>query len=339
MLRNDNNKLDLDSLTTMKYEPKQAKSRKCRTLNEAEMDYKKEACFHAKSQVEQLHDLERKNACKVQECMPVKKCRAKVGLHDGNGNFLFEEKLSVGQNSRGNVSQALPVYQQRSIIDLDKYFNQLQKDQQPIKTLVVAEAEANLALYRNPTNWDGTPTGYTCFCPPKPKPCPTKKKCKKPDPFNADIGIGSDALQVKSDLAEMYRAGSVKIQEYELANREKVLQFTQKRVEGGGGGGGGGVDMGDLYDRELGGLTGRETPETAFGSTSPAETPMSSVLTSRVATPLEQIPIAGQRRERMTKAQTQEAEQQEMATYGRSLTAMERVNFRRTGKLPRDLRE
>jgi len=353
MLRNDNNKLDLD-VATMSFQQRATKGRKCRTIAEAEMDYKKEACFHAKSEVKQLQDAQRKNACNVLECMPVKKCRAKVGLHDGNGNFLFDEKLSVGINSRGNVSQALPVYQQRSIIDLDKYFNQLQADESPVKTIVIAEAEHNLQQYRNPTNWDGTPTGYTCFCKPKPKPCPKKNRCKKPDIFNADLGIGSDALQVKSDLAEAFRAESVQVQEYELANREKVLQITQKRIDeeeeamrGGGGGGGAGRNVG----MSLGGLEGRETPSVQDSGTqtmtqtrsvrdSGTQMETRSVQDSgtQMETPLDQIPIAG-RRQRMTKADIAEAQRREMATYGRVLETQERINLRRTNKLPRDLRE
>ena len=340
MLRNDNNKLDLD-VATMSYQEKKAKGRKCRTLAEAEMDYKKEACFHAKSQVAQLNNLHRKNACDVNECLPIKKCRAKVGLHDGNGNFLFDEKLSVGINSRGNVSQALPVYQQRSIIDLDKYLNQLQADQAPIKSMVIAEAEQNLQAYRNPTNWDGTPTGYTCFCPERPKPCPKKNPCKKPDPFNADIGIGSDALQVKSDLAEMYRAGSVEIQEYELANRERVLQFTQKRMGGGGGGAGNPVDVNDLYDDSLGGLEGRETPSVLGEDSTASATPA----TTRAVTPLDEIPVA--RRRRMTRAEMNQAESREVAEFGYSMNSQERANFQqglRDGKtrdqaLPKRIRD
>lgn len=341
MLRNDNNKLDLDALTTMKYEPKQAKGRKCRTLAEAEMDYKKEACFHAKSQVEQLHDLERKSACKVNECMPVKKCRAKVGLHDGNGNFLFEQQISIGQNSRGNVSQALPVYQQRSIIDLDKYFNQLQADQAPIKSIVIAEAEANLQLYRNPTNFDGTGTGYTCFCKPKPKPCPTKNPCKKPDPFNADIGIGSDAMQVKSDLGEAIRASSVTVAEYELANKEKMLKFYQS---GGGGGGAGRPEAVTALERalegysSLGGLTGRESPDSVTDTT-PRDTPQSSVFSSVRDSPprLEEIPVAREARPRMRNVEIAQAEAEERERYGGAMTSQERGNFRRA--MARDVPE
>lgn len=348
MLRNDNNKLDLD-VATMSYQEKKGQ-KKCRTLQEAEVDYKKESCFHAKSEIERLNDLHRKNACDINECLPVKKCRAKVGLHDGNGNYLFETEIAVGQNSRGNVSQALPVYQQRSIIDLDKYFNQLQADQKPIKTMVIAEAEQNLQQFRNPTNWDGTPTGYTCFCPERPKPCPTENPCKKADIFNADIGIGSDALQVKSDLAEMYRAGSVRIEEYELANRERVLKFTEKRLGGGGGGDPRGdgrpVDTDDLYTQSLGGLEGRETPSVLGEETTASATPMSSVAQTRSGTPLDQIPVAGQRT-RMTKAEMVQQEAREVAEFGYSMSSQERANFQaqlRTGKtrleaLPKRIRD
>ena len=147
-------------------------------------------------------------------------------------------------------------------------------------------------------------------------------------------------MQVKSDLAENIRASSVTVAEYELANREKMLKFYQS------GGRGGGPGRGYLRDvDDLGGLSGRETPTSALESstTGAMTTPMSSVFGSvrdSPPPPLEEIPVArSAQRTRMTNVEIAQAQAQERATYGRALSSQERGNFRRTGVLPRDLRE
>lgn len=346
MLRNDNNKLDLD-VNEMMY-ANRAGAKKCRTLEEARQQYKKESCFHAKSEVEQLQDLERKNACKVQECLPIKKCKAKVGLHDGNGNFLFETELSIGRNRAGNRADPLPVFQNRSIIDLDKYYNQLSQDQEPIQTIVTKIAEHDLALYRNPYNWDGTPTGYTCFCPEKPKPCPTPNPCKKADPFNADLGIGSDALQVKSDLAEDIRAGSVEpVMVGEVKKLKQKVRTLAKATKMAG-------EQAMLRQREAMELNARQTAqtqreadfqrrlETADKDDRRSVTSTQPTLRADDHPDLDSIPVAREAQGSRAPRVSQAEKEAEARDFGRVLNPQERMAWRNSGKreqsLPPDVR-
>ena len=157
--------------------------------------------------IKEIQDLQRRNACAVHSCIPQKKCMAKVGLHDSNGNYLTKEmigmnvtrSLSTGGNQIGYV------YQEKSISDVDRMYQALRDGTGISHSVATKLAERNAELYGKPHTWDGQHSGYFCVkCPPKPKPCPPPTKYKKADPFNAPIGLGSDVIEARDNLRDTF---------------------------------------------------------------------------------------------------------------------------------------
>ena len=194
MLRTDNGRI-LEHSSNINY-AKVGKS--CKTAAPARV------CKEEISQQEQLDNLHRENACKVHYCAPMKKCMAKVGMHDSNGNFLSNNMIGLNVKRDGNVggNQIGYVYQEKQIIDTDALFQALRDDNQ-MHNIATKLAQSNQELYGKDTTWDGRASGFFCVkCPPKKYPCPPVSICKKADPFNAPIGLGSDVNEARGDLRD-----------------------------------------------------------------------------------------------------------------------------------------
>jgi hypothetical protein len=158
----------------------------------------KSSCIdHGKTNVEILNDLHRQNACATFSCKPLKKCMAKTGMHDSAGNFLTKEMIGMNVKANMNVggNQIGYVYQEKSLLTAFEASS--------VATPATLLAKRNSELYGKDTNWDGTHSGFFCVsCPPKTKPCPPASKCKKADPFNAPIGLGSDVNESRQNLRD-----------------------------------------------------------------------------------------------------------------------------------------
>ncbi len=203
MLRVDNGSF-LENSKNITY----AKTRenKCATKRQQVVQMERRACDPNADAVKLLDDFHRKNACSVHTCVPQKKCMAKVGLHDSNGNFLYSSL--VGANLQANLrtggNQVGYVYQEKSINNADALADALRANNPVAAGIASKIAQSNAELYGKPNAWDGSDQGYFCVkCPPKPKPCP-RVVCKKADPlFNPTLGIGSDGLEAKQSLREI----------------------------------------------------------------------------------------------------------------------------------------
>ena len=176
---------------------------KCATRRKEVVQMERRACDPNADAVKLLDDFHRKNACQVHTCVPQKKCMAKVGLHDSNGNFLYSSLVgaNVNANLRVGGNQIGYVYQEKSINNTDALADALRANNPVAAGVAQKVAQANAELFGKPHAWDGQDMGYFCIkCPDKPKPCP-RDVCKKADPlFNPTLGIGSDGLQAKEDL-------------------------------------------------------------------------------------------------------------------------------------------
>jgi hypothetical protein len=134
---------------------------------------------------------------------------AKVGLHDSNGNYLYEGIIgsNMTPNLRVGGNQIGYVYQEKSINNFDALASALRENNPVGASVAMKVAQSNAELFGKPHAWDGSDMGHFCVkCPPIEKPCP-REICKKADPlFNPDIGMGSDGLQAKEDLRELRAA-------------------------------------------------------------------------------------------------------------------------------------
>jgi len=196
-------------------------------------------------QIKELNDLHRKNACAVHTCIPQKKCMAKVGLHDSNGNYLTREM--IGMNVKADLStggnQIGYVYQEKSISDVDRMYQALRDGNGLSQSVATKLAERNAELYGNPHTWDGQHSGYFCVkCPPTPKPCPPPTKYKKADPFNAPIGLGSDVNEARDNLRDTFNGRVFQEREatppqtQETGMMATTFPFSQRRVTQASGG-------------------------------------------------------------------------------------------------------
>jgi hypothetical protein len=181
---------------------------KCVTKRQELSKIRKGSCDPIADDIKTLEDMHRKSACDVHHCTPVKKCMAKVGLHDSNGNFLTNELITANMDGNLRVGNQIGyVYQEKTLADQDALIRGLRAEN-PIAASVASKiAQSNAELYGKPHAWDGSDHGYFCVkCPPKQKPCP-RNPCKKADPlFNPEVGMGSDGMEAKRDLLEENRA-------------------------------------------------------------------------------------------------------------------------------------
>ena len=206
MLRVDNGSF-LENSKKINYAKRPAD--KCIQRKEEVEAKRKAACDPNADAVKMLDDFHRKNACSVHTCVPQKKCMAKVGLHDSNGNFLYEGIVGTNMtpNLRVGGNQIGYVYQEKSINNFDALADALRENNPVGASVAMKVAQSNAELFGKPHAWDGSDMGHFCVkCPPIEKPCP-REICKKADPlFNPEIGMGSDGLQAKEDLRELRAA-------------------------------------------------------------------------------------------------------------------------------------
>lgn len=192
MLRTDNGRA-LEYSSNIKYAPT---SNKC-------LSSRKPVCHSGFTDLEKMRNFHRQNACATYSCTPQKSCMAKVGQH-ANGQYLTPEFIgkNITPNLRTGGNQIGYVYQEKTIGDPDALMNALRSGNY-VHNTATKLAQHNSELYGKDTNWDGTASGFFCVkCPPKPKPCPPASKCKKNDPFNEPVGLGSNVVQATESLRE-----------------------------------------------------------------------------------------------------------------------------------------
>ena len=194
--------LRVDNSNSLAYNPNvvyNTRSNKCKKQD------KRPPC-DAKSDYEIMNDFKRNNACQVYSCVPTKKCMAKVGQHDSNGNFLRQEYIGMNIKADMNVggNQIGYVYQEKTLVDPAELLQaRAENGDRKIHSIATLQALRNSEIYGSSTTWDGNHTGYFCVkCKPAPKPCSGPSVCKKSDPFNAPIGLGSDAIEARANLQD-----------------------------------------------------------------------------------------------------------------------------------------
>jgi hypothetical protein len=207
MLRVDNGSF-LENSSNINYAKRPAN--KCVTRREEVRKIERAACDKNADAVKLLDQFHRDNACQVHTCVPQKKCMAKVGLHDSNGNFLTKELVGANLNANLRVggNQIGYVYQEKSINNVSALADALRANNPVAASVAQKIAQSNAELFGKPHAWDGSDHGYFCVddCPKQPKPCP-RNVCKKADPlFNPELGIGSDGLEAKQSLREANEA-------------------------------------------------------------------------------------------------------------------------------------
>jgi len=193
MLRTDNGRA-LEHSTNIRYE---------KVGNNCLKSGRKSKCHSGLTDLEKMRNFHRQNACATYSCVPLKKCHAKVGMH-ANGEYMTAEFIgkNMTRNLRVGGNQIGYVYQEKTLVDDNALMNALQRGEVAHNTATKL-AQHNAELYGKDTNWDGTSSGYFCVkCPPRKLPCPSGPKCKKADPFNAPIGLGSDVIQATDTLRE-----------------------------------------------------------------------------------------------------------------------------------------
>jgi len=204
---------------------------KCVTRREEYEKLRKASCDPNAEPIKLLNQMHREASCKTHYCVPTKKCMAKVGLHDGNGNFLTQSLVSANLDSNMRINNQIGyVYQERTLVDSDALINAL-RNNNPIGASVAQKIQlSNNELFGKPHAWDGTDTGYHCVneCPARPKPPCPRNVCKKGDPlFNPELGIGSDGLEAKRDLREINMGRNFQVR-LETASTNPVA--TQERI-------------------------------------------------------------------------------------------------------------
>jgi len=142
-------------------------------------------------------------------CIKMTTCRAKTStLHDGTQN-VSHDIVGLGLKEDGNMGNLYNSYRDVTIVDTDALIQNIRAGNAPIQDQITKDAEYKARLYGSSYGvLDGVPTGYTCIkCPPRRKACmkypPT---CKIPDPNNPETGIGSDLMESKESLLNVFEA-------------------------------------------------------------------------------------------------------------------------------------
>ncbi len=202
MLRTDNGNVSAHSSNIIyKQGKKSCKSEKSRPR-----------CRDGQTELDVMNDFHRKNACAVYSCAVTKKCAAKVGMHDSNGNFLTKDMIGMNVKADMNIgsNQIGYVYQEKDVLDTSALMQKvLLGGDRELHSVATLLALRNSEQYGSATTWDGNHSGYFCVsCPPRAKPCPVVKKCKKADPFNAPVGLGSDVIEARGNLRDNHTGQS-----------------------------------------------------------------------------------------------------------------------------------
>lgn len=200
----------------------------------------------ADKDLKKLHEMRKGSSCKGHSCLPTKKVRAKRAI-TVNGEQLDHTMigLKVAPSGSGTATieninnQTGYVYQEKTIVDKDRYIEALRNNNVLEHNVVTKIAEYDYHRYGVPFHpIDGAPTGDVDFakCERKPRPCPPQFKCKKADPItNPVIGIGSDALENRENLKEQIESGyaiqAIRATENEKKRLEAVLAGQLKEVE------------------------------------------------------------------------------------------------------------
>ena len=200
----------------------------------------------ADKDLKKLHEMRKGSSCHPHSCLPTKKVRAKRAI-TVNGEQLDHTMigLKIAPGGQGTATieninnQTGYVYQEKTIVDKDRYIEALRNNNVLEHNVVTKLAEYDYHLYGVPFHAiDGQPTGDVDInkCERKARPCPPPFKCKKADPItNPIIGIGSDALENRSNLKEQIESGyaiqAIRATENEKKRLEAVLAGKLKEVE------------------------------------------------------------------------------------------------------------
>lgn len=191
----------------------------------------KKPCGNAQDDLDKLWNMRKQSSCKVNRCLPMKTCKAKIAFH-ANGEEVVDTQLhGLNLNSNLNVggNQLGYVYRETQIVDTDRFLDALRNNNPLSQNVVTKIAEQNHNLFNVPYHSiDGTNTGnpITNECPKRSKPCPKPSRCKKPDPMLHNLGIGSDGFESRDSLRDLIEAGRA-IKASENAGRALVdLNFS-----------------------------------------------------------------------------------------------------------------
>ena len=200
----------------------------------------------ADKDLKKLHEMRKGSSCHPHSCLPTKKVKAKRAI-TVNGEQIDHTMigLKVAPGGQGTATieninnQTGYVYQEKTIVDKDRYIEALRNNNVLEHNVVTKLAEYDYHLYGVPFHAiDGQPTGDVDInkCPRKAKPCPPQFKCKKADPItNPVIGIGSDALENRENLKEQIESGyaiqAIRADKNQKAELEKALAGKLKEVE------------------------------------------------------------------------------------------------------------
>ena len=225
----------------------------------------------ADKDLKKLHEMRKGSSCHPHSCLPTKKVRAKRAI-TVNGEQLDHTMigLKIAPGGQGTATieninnQTGYVYQEKTIVDKDRYIEALRNNNVLEHNVVTKLAEYDYHLYGVPFHAiDGQPTGDVDInkCPRKARPCPPPFKCKKADPItNPVIGIGSDALENRQNLKEQIESGYAiqairadknQKEELEKALAGKLKEEMAKEL------------VGEIVDKAMDFQEGREAPEEA----------------------------------------------------------------------------
>ena len=276
-------------------------------------------------------------------CIKMRTCRAKTStLHDGTEN-VSHDIVGLGVKEDGNMGNLYNTYRDVTIVDTDALIQNIRKGIAPIQDQVTKDAEYKARLYGSSYGaLDGVPTGYTCIkCPKKEGLClKYPPVCKIPDPNNPETGIGSDLMESKENLLNVFQARRVVPEGVAITSRDADFRLPQG-------------------EREQAMSLMTEVPEDptlpslddfnlmraeGMGEFSPKSTmTMDEAMTSDAgrsdATTVKRGETVGQsilasRRPRATKDQLEQEKQAEVQEFGRVLTNNERQRKRAGDKNP-----
>lgn len=168
-------------------------------------------------------------------CIKMRTCRAKTStLHDGTEN-VSHDIVGLGVKEDGNMGNLYNTYRDVTIVDTDALIANIRKGIAPIQDQVTKDAEYKARLYGSSYGaLDGVPTGYTCIkCPKKEGLClKYPPVCKIPDPNNPETGIGSDLMESKENLLNVFQARRVVPEGVAITSRDADFRLPQgERVE------------------------------------------------------------------------------------------------------------
>lgn len=203
-----------------------------------DMYYGRRRATGADADLKKYHEIRKQSSCKPHTCLPVKQVKAKRAI-TVNGeqidHTMIGLKVAPGGSGTATIeninNQTGYVYQEKTIVDKDRYIEALRNDNVLEHNIVTKMAEYDYHRYGVPFHpIDGAPTGDIDIvkCERKPRPCPPLFKCKKADPItNPILGIGSDALENRSNLKEQIESGyaiqAIRSTQQEKENIQRAL--------------------------------------------------------------------------------------------------------------------